>query len=104
MRVHAEMYTTHGSINIAINRFRWLLHFLLKNSRTILLSFPVRRRALQNYTDLPACIGIIAKLRLMLESAIMIPRYFNTIEGARWMALAPMRDNIHQKIIKLGSV
>ena len=44
---------TPGRINIAINRFRWLLHFLLKNSRTILLSFPVRRRALQNYTDLP---------------------------------------------------
>jgi hypothetical protein len=38
MRVHAQMYTTHtrGRINIAINRFHWLLHFLLKNSRTIL--------------------------------------------------------------------
>jgi hypothetical protein len=69
--------------------------FLLKNSRTILLSFPVRRRALQNYTDLPASvyIGIIAKLRLMRESAIIILRYFN--KPLKRMDAALMRDDAH---------
>lgn len=86
------MYTTHPRINIAINRFRWLLHFLLKNSRTTLT--PFFSCAAPSAAKLHRfAIGIVAKLRLMRESAIIILRYTSPLTRARWMVSALMRDD-----------
>jgi hypothetical protein len=56
-RACPNVHTTHrGELILQSTGFAGYSTFLLKNSRTILLSFPVRRRALQNYTDLPASV------------------------------------------------
>jgi hypothetical protein len=56
-RACPNVHNTHrGELILQSTGFAGYSIFLLKNSRTILLSFPVRRRALQNYTDLPASV------------------------------------------------